>query len=76
MYSIELQTVFYEYQNKNHKINTSFVSREGPKARADYAIYDFSVWQRTGSNPADSNLFRSHIVKIFALVYDNLFGTV
>ncbi len=25
MYSIELQTVFYEYQNKNHKI----------KARAD-----------------------------------------
>ena len=26
MYSIELQTVFYEYQNKNHKINTSFVS--------------------------------------------------
>ncbi len=24
MYSIELQTVFYEYQNKNHKINTSF----------------------------------------------------
>ncbi len=31
MYCIELQTVFYEYQNKNHKINTSFVSREGPK---------------------------------------------
>ena len=26
MYSIELQTVFYEYQNKNHKIKTSFVS--------------------------------------------------
>ena len=22
MYSIELQTVFYEYQNKNHKIKT------------------------------------------------------
>ncbi len=24
MYSIELQTVFYEYQNKNHKIKTGF----------------------------------------------------
>ncbi len=24
MYSIELQTVFYEYQNKNHKIKTKF----------------------------------------------------
>ncbi len=28
MYSIELQTVFYEYQNKNHKINSSFVSHD------------------------------------------------
>ncbi len=26
MYSIELQTIFYEYQNKNHKINTSVLS--------------------------------------------------
>ena len=26
LYSIELQTVFYEYQNKNLKINTSVVS--------------------------------------------------
>ncbi len=26
MYSIELQTIFYEYQNKNPKINASFVS--------------------------------------------------
>ncbi len=25
MYRMELQTIFYEYQNKNHKINTSFV---------------------------------------------------
>ncbi len=24
MYSIELQTVFYEYQRKNHKIKTQF----------------------------------------------------
>ncbi len=30
MYSIELQTIFYEYKNKKHKINTSFVSPEGP----------------------------------------------
>ena len=28
MYSIELQKFFYEYQNKNHKINTSFVRPE------------------------------------------------
>ena len=25
MYSIVLQTIFYEYQNKNHKMNTSFI---------------------------------------------------
>ncbi len=28
MYSIELQIIFYEYENKNHKINTGFV-RQG-----------------------------------------------
>ncbi len=43
MYSIELQTVFYEYQNKNNKTNTSFVSREGPKARADLKIFNFDI---------------------------------
>ncbi len=26
MFSIELQAIFYDYQNKNHKINTRFVS--------------------------------------------------
>ena len=26
MYSIDLQTIFYKYQNNNHKIDTSFVS--------------------------------------------------
>ena len=26
MYSIVSQTIFHEYQNKSHKINTSFVS--------------------------------------------------
>ncbi len=36
---------------KNFKIETSFVSRD---------IHAFSVWLRTGSNPADSNRFRSH----------------
>ena len=24
------------------------------------AVHDFSVWLRTGSNPVDSNRFRSH----------------
>ena len=24
---IDLQTIFYEYQNKNHNINTSFISQ-------------------------------------------------
>ena len=32
------------------------------------AIHDFSVWLRTGSNPVDSNRFRSHTGK-----YNNLF---
>ena len=27
------------------------------------AIHDFSVWLRTGSNPTDSNRFRSHTGK-------------
>ncbi len=31
MYSIELQTVFYEYQNKNYKIKTQFC-QPGPSA--------------------------------------------
>jgi len=30
MYSIELQTIFHEYQNKNHKMNTTFFS-PGPR---------------------------------------------
>ncbi len=29
IYSTELQTIFYEYQNKNHKINATFVGLEG-----------------------------------------------
>ena len=28
-----------------------------------YAIHDFSVWLRAGSNPHDINRFRSHIGK-------------
>ena len=31
MYSIVLQTIFHEYLSKNHKINTSFLTRDfGP----------------------------------------------
>ena len=62
---------------KNHKIKTSFVNPEGPKALAKKNCFnlmifilifvenylgttnDFSVWLRTGSNPADINRFRS-----------------
>ena len=29
-----------------------------------YAIHDFSVWLRIGSNPADINLIQCHIGKI------------
>ena len=31
------------------------------------AIHNFSVWLRTGSNPADSNRFRSHTGKSFRI---------
>ncbi len=30
-------------------------------------IYDFSVWLRTGSNPADSNRFRSSTGKVLTI---------
>ena len=31
-------------------------------------IHDLSVWMRTGSNPAESNRFRSHTGKSFTKV--------
>ena len=33
MYSIELHTIFYEYQNKNHKINTILVNHYAPRGK-------------------------------------------
>ncbi len=41
MYSIELQTVFYEYQKKIIKLKPSFVSREGPKF--NLKIFHFDI---------------------------------
>ncbi len=68
---------------RNHKIKTSFVSPEGPKAVAynfminilismeNYlqydAIHNFSVLLRTSSNPADIDRFRSHTEKYLHL---------
>ena len=67
---------------KNYKIKTSFVSLEGPKARANktginFRIFIlifvencFSVWLRTDSNPADSNRFRIHTGKYLDCTWD------
>ncbi len=49
--------IYIYHKMKNIKIKTSFVSPEWPKALAYDAIHDFSVFLRTGSNLADSNLF-------------------
>ncbi len=58
MYSIELQTIFYEYQNKNYK-KTGFnrMIYNFDIHRKLSGIHDFSVWLKTGSNPVDSNQF-------------------
>ncbi len=44
MYSIELQTVFYEYQNKNHKIDTSFVSPGLRPLAADKTGFNLKIF--------------------------------
>ncbi len=41
MYSIELQTIFYGYQNKNHKIITRFVSPGLLPLRSDKTVIHF-----------------------------------
>ncbi len=38
MYSIELQKIFYEYQNKNHKINTKQAQY------VPFIIFNFLIW--------------------------------
>ena len=35
------------------------------------AIHDFSLWLRTGSNPADSNRFQSHTENFILKYYNN-----
>ena len=47
MYSIKLQTIFYKYQNKNHKINTSFVSPDGPNINFMYYLILVSTIRTT-----------------------------
>ena len=44
MYSIELQTIFYEYQNKNPKINTSFVRPGLRPLRADKTGFNLIIF--------------------------------
>ena len=63
---------------KNYRIKTSFISPDGPKAnktgiitiifhfiiRGNFSdMHGFSMWLRTGSNPADINRFRSLLEK-------------
>ena len=52
-----------DIKTKNHKINSIFVSLEGPKT-----IHDFSVWLRTGSNPAYINRSKTRIFFFFVLL--------
>ncbi len=42
MYSIELQTVFYEHQNKNHKIKTQFCQPRGAEG-FNLKIFHFDI---------------------------------
>ena len=44
MYSIELQTVFYEYQNKNHKLKPSFVRPGLRPLAADKAGFNLKTF--------------------------------
>jgi len=44
MYSIELQTIFYEYQNKNPKINTSFVTPGLRPLTADKSGFNLMIF--------------------------------
>ncbi len=55
MYGIELKTIFYEYQNKNHKMNTSMVS--------------LSLWP-LGANKTDFNIiiFQFDICRLLSIV--------
>ena len=47
---------------ENYKIKTNFVSPEGTTA-----VNSFSVYLRTGSNPADNNKFLSHTGNIYCV---------
>ncbi len=44
MYSIELQTIFYEYQNKNPKINISFLRPGLRSLRADKTGFNLIIF--------------------------------
>ena len=44
MYSLVLQTIFHAYQNKNLKINASFVSPKGPKTLLKKTSIDFMIF--------------------------------
>ena len=45
MYSIKIQTIFYEYQNKNPKINTNFVrpGLSADKTGFNLIIFHFDI---------------------------------
>ncbi len=62
MYSIELQTIFYEYRNKNPKINKPW----GPKARADKTgfnliIFHFDIRGKLSIIRRDRYIFQHNI---------------
>ncbi len=43
MYGIELVTIFYKYENKNHKINTSFVTPGLLSLRANITSFSYII---------------------------------
>ena len=69
---------------KNNKINCSFVSTEGPKAKTNNTCFG-KFWKifcktilylRTGSNPADINRFQNHTGILITSIFSSENNTV
>ncbi len=67
MYRIELQTIIYEYQNKNHKINTSFFSPDLRPLGADKPgynriIFHFDIRGKLSIIRCDKYILKIHVL--------------
>ena len=69
---------------KNNKINSCFVSTEGPKAKTNnicfrkfWKIFCKTIlYMRTGSNPADINRFQNHTGILITSIFSSENNTV